>query len=876
MGLESADIDTVVLHAASTVEGDAILELGDGNDVVELHGEIEGNTEVHGDAGDDTATIGVTGDLDGTLLLAMGDGTNSFTSHGEIGPVYYFGGEANDSIVLAATSEVQTDARLSVGAGDNSISVIGSVDGTLTIVSANAEEEVIIDENATVGTTTMLLSVEDDHGHDHGEDGHTHDDPNADFDNSGTVDFSDFLTLANVFGQTVTDDIAHIDIDGSGTIDFGDFLILADQFDGSETSETTGIDIDHFVEGALAEEPSLVECTLSDGTETMCYEITVVGEPVDQEVGPFCPLTTSATAEEGGIWFDGENLYDIDGDFILRLAEIYDDPNWMLYNEDGTVNVTDTLEAFEGAARPNVAEEYQNHCVEGRLEWLEDGHYITTTVLIPVEPVPVETPVNPGSWGVTLNGVNIAASAPVNAILGAYTIAAFDDNGGHFNPVDGYHLHGVVEGSGSSIFEDHENMIGYALDGHAIFAPLEEGDPDLAELDQCGGHFTEGIGYHYHANPAEANSVLSCLTGAVVGNVGGGGPGGGGPGGGGPGGGGDVPPVDPVTDPDGALPASAYTGDYTLADEEFGTMVTVTVEGDTRTIVSNALPDHEIGVFPNPGNPNTPTEQNINVQYPAEGTFIGTPTTAIIPGIAVNGVQFVPGTGESVTCGSGETYRIEPFQDLFAFGLDFNNAHVQPTGNYHYHGISELLVNAYTTDDDLVHVGFAADGFLMYYSKSGVYTSSYQLSTEPRVGTDCARGGPQGGPFEIEGTMPDGTFLNDWVYVEGSGDLDQCNGITVGDQYAYMVTDNWPNVSRCLMGEVAGGGPGGGGGGGGGGRPPGGGGGPVGGGGGGGAPAAALVDIAEDDEDQAFAELDPSADFLDMVADELVVALSTS
>ena len=177
-----------------------------------------------------------------------------------------------------------------------------------------------------------------------------------------------------------------------------------------------------------------------------------------------------------------------------------------------------------------------------------------------------------------------------------------------------------------------------------------------------------------------------------------------------------------------------------------------------------------------------------------------------------------------------------------------------------------MLVNAYDTDEDLVRIGFAADGFLMCYSKSGVYKSSYQLSTEPRVGIDCARGGPQGRPFEIEGTMPDGTFLSDWVYVEGSGDLDQCNGITVGDQYAYMVTDNWPNVSRCLMGEVAGGGgPGGG-------RPPGGpgGGGPPDGGPGG--AAAALDSGAEDDADP-LAELE--ADILDAAVDDLVASLTT-
>ena len=107
----------------------------------------------------------------------------------------------------------------------------------------------------------------------------------------------------------------------------------------------------------------------------------------DHEVGPFCPDTIEATAADAGIWFDGNGLYDLDGDFIVGLADLYDDDNWMLYDAEGNVNVTDTVEAFEGAARPNVDPEYQNHCVEGRIEWLDNGEPVTTTVLIPTTPV---------------------------------------------------------------------------------------------------------------------------------------------------------------------------------------------------------------------------------------------------------------------------------------------------------------------------------------------------------------------------------------------------------------------------------------------------------------------------------------------------------
>ena len=47
----------------------------------------------------------------------------------------------------------------------------------------------------------------------------------------------------------------------------------------------------------------------------------------------------------------------------------------------------------------------------------------------------------------------------------------------------------------------------------------------------------------------------------------------------------------------------------------------------------------------------------------------------------------------------------------------------------------------------------------------------------------------------------DGTFTSDFEYVKGSGDLDGCNGITVDGKYMYLVTKEFPYISRCLMGE---------------------------------------------------------------------------
>lgn len=277
-----------------------------------------------------------------------------------------------------------------------------------------------------------------------------------------------------------------------------------------------GVNLNNFYEGALAEDATVVDCQLANGTQTTCYEITIVGEPVNHEIGPFCPETTADSAENGGIWFDGNDLYDIDGAFILNLATLYNDSNWKLYDDDGNVIITDTQEKFEGAAQPNVPEEYQNHCVEGRVEWLENGEPVQTTVTIPVTPTMAsQTTQANGNLGITLNGVIIANAAPVNAILGAYTIAAFDDCGGHINPVDGYHLHGARGCSEIGEAEDGETPIfAYAMDGYAIHSPLE--DDSAATLDECNGHTTDALGYHYHANSAEENAVISCYKGVTV------------------------------------------------------------------------------------------------------------------------------------------------------------------------------------------------------------------------------------------------------------------------------------------------------------------------------------------------------------------------
>lgn len=245
-----------------------------------------------------------------------------------------------------------------------------------------------------------------------------------------------------------------------------------------------------------------------------------------------------------------------------------------------------------------------------------------------------------------------------------------------------------------------------------------------------------------------------------------------------------------------------YFESYTLDDEQYGTKTVVTVNGSMRKIETNALPNHKTGTFPNEGNPNTIKPQNRSYTLPVNPTYIGKAEWVREPGVALNGIKFEPETAEVVLCDSGERYRVEAKQDLIDMGLDFNNAHVQPTGAYHYHGTPTSMIEKFDTGEDLVHVGFAKDGFAMYYSKSGVYSPSYKLYDENREGEDCSYNRP-GHHLDvpIDTSHPDGTFVSDWEYVEGLGDLDACNGTEINGTYAYLITDKYPYVPRCLMGE---------------------------------------------------------------------------
>ena len=275
------------------------------------------------------------------------------------------------------------------------------------------------------------------------------------------------------------------------------------------------VDVTKLLEEGLHAEVSTETCTLSGGTVTTCYRITTTSIPAEHDIGPFCPRHISEEADVAGIWFEAGEVYDVDGTFIENLATFYDDPSWQLYDPStGDVYVTDTQAACEGAARPDVDPQYQNHCVECDVSYA--GADTIGTYVIPVTPVRSATsaPLGRNVVGLALNGVNFDPPAPTDAILSNYTIAALDDCGGHVNPVTGYHYHAatgchetVEQGDG------HAPLIGYGLDGHGIYALTGDDGAEPEDLDACRGHEDAVRGYHYHVASAGENLLVACFDG---------------------------------------------------------------------------------------------------------------------------------------------------------------------------------------------------------------------------------------------------------------------------------------------------------------------------------------------------------------------------
>ncbi|MEM9258765.1 MAG: sulfatase-like hydrolase/transferase [Bacteroidota bacterium] len=256
------------------------------------------------------------------------------------------------------------------------------------------------------------------------------------------------------------------------------------------------------------------------------------------------------------------------------------------------------------------------------------------------------------------------------------------------------------------------------------------------------------------------------------------------------------------------------------------------VEDGQRKIYSNNYPNHDYC----PNN-NRALEQIYRLYAIEENPQFSGVTTPIVRdngrparffGVAKNGVILMPAPATPFIFenpNTGEYNWDWVFEASNNQGgnrgqvsLDCSTAHINDQG-YHYHGnmfeyLETILPNSTTTTeipDAPIHIGWASDGFPILYrfgpDEDGNMKElfpSFQLRSGLRPGDGIVE---PCGPYT-------GKYTRDYEYICGKGDLNECNGIEAavtiptsqGEEtfnFYYVITSDFPQIPRCLLGNVS-------------------------------------------------------------------------
>lgn len=245
------------------------------------------------------------------------------------------------------------------------------------------------------------------------------------------------------------------------------------------------------------------------------------------------------------------------------------------------------------------------------------------------------------------------------------------------------------------------------------------------------------------------------------------------------------PKMDGCSDP-GASPTPEPSADCTgsfLMDEVNGYNQTqsyaqpylnVTCDNTYVYVQSNGIPNFNFVQV----TPNALKEQNLNWKIPLNAAKAST-TTAVYTtgpiGISVTGLPiYAPNEAPADNYG-------DPVLDGL---LDYCNGHTDQSGTYHFHADPTCL---FETIDGQVHlvVGYAFDGFPIVAPYETVNSTTKEVKSS----------------YVYVGGSDNAYVANQ--YKAGSGDLDQCNGMTASDgKYRYYATKTFPYTIGCFSGTV--------------------------------------------------------------------------
>ncbi|UZR99357.1 YHYH protein [Chondrinema litorale] len=237
--------------------------------------------------------------------------------------------------------------------------------------------------------------------------------------------------------------------------------------------------------------------------------------------------------------------------------------------------------------------------------------------------------------------------------------------------------------------------------------------------------------------------------------------------------------------------------------------------GNTVEVTFNYIPPHKVlgnvtanqKIFtftatPTLANETTPVA---NTSYNGKTGYLGW-----VFGIAKTGVPFDPVAAEGwLDLSTGDQnyeWNLEVLSSNAGLTYDCNNAH--DLSRYHYHGTPIEYIK--TIEDGASHsalLGYAADGFPIYYKygyadPDNANSSIVALTSSYSVKAGCR---PGDGVIAPDGAY-DGSYVADYEFIDGQGDLDECNGRWAktpefpDGTYVYYITDEFPSIPRCFAG----------------------------------------------------------------------------
>ncbi|OWF54891.1 uncharacterized protein LOC110466803 [Mizuhopecten yessoensis] len=180
----------------------------------------------------------------------------------------------------------------------------------------------------------------------------------------------------------------------------------------------------------------------------------------------------------------------------------------------------------------------------------------------------------------------------------------------------------------------------------------------------------------------------------------------------------------------------------------YSATLTVSSTSTTYTISSSGMPDHAWQSV----NPNTPTAQNHVVTVPK------TPTVASTKGCLPMGQIAITRTGVSLYNPLASGY-VNAVEGSSAETFDSCDGHATDRGDYHYHKLPSSCL--WQNELDYL-IGVAMDGYPIY----GPNTTGYSA----------------------------------WLTTSS---LDDCHGITIGGEYRYVATTDFPYLLGCFHGVIS-------------------------------------------------------------------------